>query len=142
MPEAPSSRKRHAALAVLAGLIVSSPAPARTETQAPAACALREPASPRPNGLGTVIGLQDPSVSRAGMAAREAQRGGAIDRRYRSDLRVAVRQDDGVVDNFDVPPGMTIHVGDRVRLQGSYRSATSACSYIPHMAIPEDAPAV
>ena len=80
-------------------------------------------------------------MARANIPNREAQRGGAIDPRYLNDLRAAVRQDNGIVDNFDLPPGMTAHVGDRVKLQGSYRSTASACSYIPHMAIPDDAPA-
>ena len=131
----------HARFVVLAGFIVSSAALAQTDLQAPAACALREPEAPRARGLGTVIGLQDPAMARANIAYREAQRGGAIDPRYLNDLRAVVRQDDGIVDNFDVPPGMTAHVGDRVKLQGSYRSAAAACSYIPHMAIPDDAPA-
>jgi len=132
---------RHSRFVVLVGLVVSSAALAQTEIQAPTACALREPEAPRPRGFGTVVGLQDPAVARANIPAREAQRGGAIDPRYLNDLRVTVRQDNGIVDNFDVPEGMTARVGDRVRLQGSYRSAASTCSYIPHMAIPNDAPA-
>jgi hypothetical protein len=132
---------QHRLFVVLIGLIVSSAALAQTETYAPPGCALREPEAPRPSGLGTVIGLQDPVVSRATISYRQAQRGGAIDPRYLNDLRAAVRRDDGIVDNFDVPPGMTVHVGDRVRLQGSYLSTTFPCSYIPHMAIPNDAPA-
>jgi hypothetical protein len=101
---------------------------------------LREPEAPRPSGLGTVIGLQDPAVARANIAAREAQRGGAIDPRYLDDLRAEVKQDNGIIDTFDVPSGMTVHAGDRVRLQGSYRSTAFTCSYIPHMAISNDMP--
>jgi hypothetical protein len=134
---------RHSLSAVLIGLIVSPAALAQTETQAPpaAVCALREPEGPRPRGLGTVIGLQDPAAARANIPAREAQRGGAIDPRYLNDLRAVVKQDNGIVDIFDVPSGMTVHAGDRVKLQGSYRSTAFTCSYIPHMAIPNDAPA-
>jgi len=132
---------RHAPFVVLIGLIVSSSALAQTETQTPPACALHEPAAPRPRGLGTIIGIQDAAVARAHISLREAQRGGAIDPRYLSDLRAVVRQDNGIVDIFDVPAGVTVHGGDRVRLQGSYRSTASTCSYIPHMAIPNDAPA-
>lgn len=80
-------------------------------------------------------------MARANIPAREAQRRGAIDPRYRNDLRVTVREDNGVVDSFDVPAGITAHVGDRVKLQGSYRSTAFTCSYVPHMAIPDDAPA-
>jgi hypothetical protein len=130
---------RHWLFVVLVGLIVSPAALAQT---APAACALREPDAPRPGGLGTILGIQDAAVARAHIAAREAQRGGAIDQRHLDDLRVVVQQDDGIVDTFNVPTGMTAHAGDRVRLQGSYRSAAAACSYIPHMAIPDDGPAV
>jgi hypothetical protein len=140
-PQFEEVRLRHSLFVVLIVLAVSSPALAQTEIQAPTACALREPRAPHPRGLGIIIGLQDPAVARANLPYREAQRGGPIDPRYLNDLRAAVRQDNGIVDNFDVPPGMTAHVGDRVKLQGSYRSAASACSYIPHMAIPDDAPA-
>jgi hypothetical protein len=130
---------RHSLSVVLISLIVSPAALAQTET--PPACALQEPDGPRPRGLGTILGIQDAAVARAHIAAREAQRGGAIDPRYLNDLRAVVKQDNGIIDTFDVPSGMTVHVGDRVRLQGSYRSTASVCSYIPHMAIPNDAPA-
>jgi hypothetical protein len=131
---------RHSLFAVLMGLLVSPAALAQPQTQAPA-CALREPDAPRPRGLGTVVGLQDPAATRASIRVREAQRGGAIDQRYVNDLRAVVKQDNGVIDTFDVPAGMTVHAGERVKLQGSYRSTESACSYIPHLAIPDDAPA-
>jgi hypothetical protein len=140
MPKGPSGQKRK--FFVLVGLAMSSAALAQTESQTPPLCALQEPNGPRSIGHGAILGIQDSAVSRAGIAAREAQRGGAIDPRYLNDLRVTVRQDDGIVDNFDVSAGMTVHVGDRVRLQGSYRSKASACSYIPHMVIPNDVPAV
>jgi hypothetical protein len=133
---------RHSLFVILIGLIISSVALAQTEPQVPAKCALQEPDGPRPGGLGTIIGIQDAALARANIPKREAQRGGAIDPRYLNDVRAAVRQDNGIVDNFDVPPGMTAHVGDHVRLLGSYRSTISACSYIPHMAIPNDGPAV
>lgn len=131
----------HSLFLVLMGLIVSPAAPAQTEPQAAPKCGLREPQAPRPVGSGTVLGFQDPAAARANIPGREAQRGGPIDPRYLNDLRVLVKQDDGILDKFDIPPGMTVHAGDRVRLQGSYRSAVSACAYIPHMAVPDDAPA-
>src|SRR5579864_6068636 len=133
---------RHSLFVVLVGLIISPAALAQTETQAPPACALQEPDAPRPGGLGTILGIQDAAVARAHIAAREAQRGGAIDQHHLDDLRVVVQQDDGIIDTFNVPTGMTVRAGDRVRLQGSYRSAAAPCSYIPHMAIPDDGPAV
>ena len=125
---------------LLIGLVVSPAALAQPETQAPATCALREPNGPRPGGLGTIIGIQDAALARAHIPLREAQRGGAIDPPYLNDLRAMVRQDDGIVDTFDVQAGMTVHVGDRVRLQGSYRSTASTCSYIQHMIVPNDVP--
>ena len=132
---------RHSFFVIMIGLVVSPAALAQTEPQTRPACALHEPGAPRPRGLGTIIGIQDAAVARAHIPLREAQRGGAIDPRYLDDLRAVVRQDNGIVDTFDVSAGMTVHVGDRVRLQGSYRSTASTCSYIPHMAIPNDAPA-
>jgi hypothetical protein len=130
---------RHSLFIVLAGLILS-PA-AQAQTGAPPPCALREPDGPRPQGLGTVVGIRDAAVAHAHDAVREAQRGGAIDPHYRSDVRAVVRQDDGIIDTFDVSDGMTVHAGERVRLQGSYRSTAAPCSYIPHLIIPNDVPA-
>lgn len=147
MPKGPHGQKRkavrvsHRRFVVLVGLLVSTPALAQTEIQGPTACSLREPEAPRSRGFGTVVGLQDPAMARANIAAREAQRGGAIDPRYLDDLRAVVKQDNGVIDIFDVPSGMTVRAGDRVRLQGSYRSSAFTCSYIPHMAFPNNAPA-
>ena len=126
---------RHSIALVLLGMM---PAVAQT----PHTCALLEPDAPHLSGHGTILGFEDPAASRAGIPGREAQRGGAIDPGYRNDVRVVVRQDDGFIDKFDVPAGVTVHVGDRVKLQGSYRSTTSACSYIPHLIFPDDGPAV
>ena len=125
-------------VSILAGLILSSAALAQSE--APASCALGEPAAPRPRGLGTVLSIQDAAVARADIPRREARRGGVIDPRYLNDQRVVVRQDNGTIDIYDVPADVTAHVGDRVKLQGSYRSTASTCSYIPILAIPNDAP--
>ena len=131
---------RHSISIVLVGVMLSPVALAQTETRAPSACALREPDSPRPRGLGTVVGIQDAAVARADILVREARRGGAIDPRYLDDPRAVVRQDNGMVDIFDVPAGMTVRAGDRVRLQGSYRSTAFSCSYIPILAVPNDTP--
>jgi hypothetical protein len=131
---------RHSFFVVLIGLAVPPAALAQTETQTPGACALREPDGPHFSGRGTIIGIQDAAVARAGIALREARRGGAIDPHYLNDLRVVVQQDGGIVDVFDVPTGMKVHVGDRVRLQGSYRSTAFTCSYIPHQIVPNGVP--
>ena len=129
---------RHSIALVLLGMMLSSAAVAQT----PHTCALLEPDAPHPSGHGTILGFEDPAASRAGIPGREAQRGGAIDPGYRNDVRVVVRQDDGFIDKFDVPAGVTVHVGDRVKLQSSYRSTASACSYIPHLIVPDNGPAV
>lgn len=131
---------RHSIAVVLLGMMLSPAAVA--QTQAPPACALHEPDAPHASGHGTILGFEDPAAARAGISGREAQRGGAIDPHYRNDLRAVVRQDDGFIDKFDVPAGVAVHVGDRVRLQSSYRSAVSDCSYVPHLIFPEDVPAV
>ncbi len=125
---------RHSIAVVLLGMMFSPAAVA--QTQAPPACALHEPDAPHASGHGTILGFEDPAAARAGISGREAQRGGAIDPHYRNDLRAVVRQDDGFIDKFDVPAGVAVHVGDRVRLQSSYRSTASACSYIPHLIFP------
>ena len=132
---------RHSRIVILIGLAVSPAALAQVQPTAPA-CALREPPAPRDQGHGTIVGIEDAARARAGIAQREAQRGGAIDPHYLDDLRVMVREDSGLIDTFDVPADTTVHVGGRVRLQGSYRSDAAACAYVPHMAIPDDMPGV
>jgi hypothetical protein len=77
------------------------------------------------------MAFQTPASARADIPRRKAQLGGAIDPRYLDDLRAAVRQDDGWVQAFDVPQGLTVKAGERVMLHGSYRSTASPCSYIP-----------
>lgn len=129
---------RRSLLVVLIGLIVSPAALAQTETRAPAACALQQPAAPRTMGLGTIIGLQTPAFARADIPRRKARLGGAIDPRYLDDLRAVVRQDDGRVQAFDVPQGMTVKVGERVTLHDSYRSTAFPCSYIPILVTAND----
>jgi hypothetical protein len=131
---------RHSFFVVMIGLAVSSGAQAQSETRAQAACALQEPDAPRPRGLGTIIRIQDAAVARVDIPMREARRGGAIDPRFLNDRRAVVQRGDGNVDTFDVSPEMTANVGDRVSLQGSYRSMTSTCSYIPQMVVPIDVP--
>ena len=133
---------RHSRIVILIGLAVSPAALAQTQPAAEPACALREPQAPHDRGHGTIVGIEDAARARAGIAQREAQRGGAIDPHYLDDLRVMVRQDNGRMDTFDVPADTTVHVGGRVRLQGSYRSDAAACAYVPHMAIPDDMPGV
>jgi hypothetical protein len=110
---------------------LSRHSPAQTPMSGAPACALHQPASPLPMGLGTIIALQDPVLSLADIPRREARLGGSIDPDYVHDLRAVVRQDDGRIQAFDVPRGMTVQVGDRITLQDSYRSTALPCSYIP-----------
>lgn len=114
---------------------------AQAPVSAPTACALRQPTAPLPMGVGTIIGIQDPAVARADIPMREARLGGAINPRYLNDLRAVVRQDDGRVQAFDVPQGITVHVGDRVTLQNSYRDTSLSCSYIPILITADSGPA-
>jgi hypothetical protein len=127
---------RHVLFVALMGLIVSPAAQADEMST----CALHERDAPRPRGYGTVLAIQDPAMARANIVFRQLQRGGSIDQRYLDDVRAVVRQDNGIIDRFDVLKGMTVRVGDRVKLQGSYRSTAFACSYIPQMVVPNDAP--
>jgi hypothetical protein len=104
------------------------------------ACALRQPTGPFPMGLGTIIGFETQAQSLADIPRREARLGGAIDPAYVNDLRAMVRQDDGRVQGFDVPQGMTAQVGDRVTLQDSYRNQSLPCSYIPILIVADSGP--
>jgi hypothetical protein len=82
-------------------------------------------------GHGTVIGFQSADDARADIPHREARLRGRIDPRYLGDVRARVRQDNGRVQVFDVPQGITVELGERVTLHGSYRSPNYPCSYIP-----------
>lgn len=111
------------------------------DSQTPAqACGLRQPAGPYPMGLGTIIGFETPAQSLADIPRREARLGGTIDPAYVHDLRAMVRQDDGRVQGFDVLPGMTVNMGDRVTLQDSYRNQSRPCSYIPILITADSGP--
>ena len=129
---------RHSLFVVLIGVIVWSAATAQVETQAPGAraCALRQPTMPRQMGFGIVIRFQTPDAARADIPNREARLGGSIDPRYLNDQRAVVRQDNGKVQIFDVPQGLMVRVGERVRVIGSYRSKDFPCSYIPILITP------
>ena len=122
---------RHSSFIVLIGLVVSSAALAQVKTPASSACTMRQPDKSRPRGLGTVVGIESAARARAEIPLREARQRGTIDPRYLDDQRAVVRQDNGKVDVFDVPLGIAIHVGDRVTIQGSYRSKDYPCSYVP-----------
>jgi hypothetical protein len=87
-------------------------------------------------GFGTVIRFQTPDAARADIPNREARIGCAIDPRYLNDQRAVVRQDNGKVQIFDVPEGLTVRVGERVRMIGSYSSKAFPCSYVPILITP------
>jgi hypothetical protein len=131
---------RHLIPVMLLGLTLSPAVLAQSE--APPACGLLEPDKPHASGHGTILGFEDPVAARAGIPGREAQRGGPIDPGYLDDSRVVVRQDNGFIDKFDVPSGVSVHVGQRVKLQSSYRSTATPCSYVPHLIFPDDGPSV
>ena len=121
---------RRVLFALVIGVMVS---PAAFADDAPPPCTLKQPATPRLLGQGTVIGIQSPALAQADIARREARLHGAIDPRYRDDPRVIVRQQDGRIQVFDLPHGVTVKTGDHVMLHGSYRSPAAACAYIPIM---------
>jgi hypothetical protein len=124
-------RMRHVFLGLVIGVMGSPVLADDVAPPASAACHLKQPEKSRLMGLGTVIGVQSPAVARADIPRREARLGGAIDPRYLDDPRVVVRQDDGRVQAFDVPQGLTVKVGSRVMLHGSYRSTVAPCAYVP-----------
>jgi hypothetical protein len=108
---------------------------------APIACTLHQPAAPSPMGHGTAIGFQDPAAARAEIPLRQAQQGGAIDPQYIDDQRVLVRQSGGRMRPFDLAAGVSVHLGDHVALQNSYRSKALTCAYVPVMITADLGPA-
>ena len=86
--------------------------------------------------------VSDPRGSaRPDPAARGPVRRRGVDPRYLDDVRAVVRQDDGRIQDFDVPQGLTMKVGDRVAsCMISYRSNNAPCSYIPILITEDDVP--
>jgi hypothetical protein len=115
-----------------------APAPAAPETQA---CALQASPAPIALGGGTVESFIDHDTAQALIGRTQAQAGGRIDPDYVDNLRVAVRMDDGSRATVIVPKAMAVRIGDRVAVQGSYRSAQLPCNYIPNLVTTDLGPA-
>lgn len=112
-------------------------APARVPTPAPATqsnvCLLVGSPSPTGFAQGTVMSFEDRATSLARIQRTEAQSGGKIDPDYIDNQRVAVRMMGGRYQVFLVPKTMTVHLGDRVTVQGGYRNINLPCNYIPNL---------
>jgi hypothetical protein len=80
-------------------------------------------------------------TARAEIPLRQAQQGGAIDPQYIDDQRVLVRQSGGRMRPFDLAAGVSVHLGDHVALQNSYRSKALTCAYVPVMITADLGPA-
>jgi hypothetical protein len=56
-----------------------------------------------------------------------------MDPTYVGRTAVVVHLDSGRDQVGRMPPGLDVHVGDRVSLQGVYRNAALPCHYIPNL---------
>src|SRR6185312_10335923 len=97
------------------------------------ACALRAAPAPVALGNGTVQSLVERTEAEAMIVRTQAMAGGKIDPDYANNQRLAVTLDDGQRFTVLAPPGMVVHVGDRVAVQSSYRNAQLPCNYVPNL---------
>ena len=98
-----------------------------------AGCALQVPPAPAALGPGTVTTLMTPAMVKSNIEGGQAQLHGLMDPAYVDRTAVVVHLDSGRDQVGRAPPGLDVHVGDRVTLQGVYRNAALPCHYVPNM---------
>ena len=98
-----------------------------------AACAMQVPLTPVTLGPGTVTTLMTPEMSRDNIMRTEVSSHGAIDPAYADRSAVVVHLDSGRDQVGRMPPGLAVHVGDRVTLQAWYRNTALPCNYVPNL---------
>jgi predicted aspartyl protease len=98
-----------------------------------AGCALQVPPAPAELGPGTVTTLMTAAMVKANIEGGQAQLHGLMDPAYADRTAVVVHLDSGRDQVGRAPPGLDVHVGDRVTLQGVYRNAALPCHYIPNL---------
>ncbi len=96
-------------------------------------CALQAPTSPTMLGPGTVTTLMTPAMIKSNIEGGQAQLHGLMDPAYVDRTAVLVHLDSGRDQVGRAPPGLDVHVGDRVILQGVYRNEALPCHYVPNL---------
>jgi hypothetical protein len=84
-------------------------------------------------GSGTVTTILTPAMIKANIEGGQAQAHGLMDPAYVDRSAVLVHLDTGQDQVGRPPPGLALHVGDRVMLQGWYRNAALPCHYVPNL---------
>jgi hypothetical protein len=107
-----------------------APQPAQPGTPA---CPMQAPLAPPALGAGTVTRLLTPAMIQANIQSAQAQVQGLIDPAYADRSAVVVHLDSGRDQVGRALPGVEVHVGDRVTLQGLYRNTALPCNYIPNL---------
>jgi hypothetical protein len=74
-----------------------------------------------------------PAMIKSNIEGGQAQLHGLMDPAYVDRTAVVVHLDSGRDQVGRAPPGLEVHVGDRVTLQGVYRNAALPCHYIPNL---------
>src|SRR6185312_15633958 len=97
------------------------------------ACAMQAPLVAPVLGPGTVVRAMTPEMIKTNIESAEAQVHGLIDPAYADRSAVIVHLDSGRDQVGRLPPGLAVHVGDRVTLQGLYRNTALPCHYIPNL---------
>jgi hypothetical protein len=106
-----------------------------------AACAMQAPLVAPVLGPGTVVRAMTPEMIKTNIESAEAQVHGLIDPAYADRSAVIVHLDSGRDQAGRLPPGLAVHVGDRVTLQGLYRNTALPCHYVPNAIIADLGPA-
>jgi hypothetical protein len=125
---APPARPPPVAAQTPAPNLAASPA-----AQEGATCNMLVPSVPGALGLGTVMVILTPDMSRANIDGAQASAHGSIDPAYTNRVAVGVRLDSGLSQVGRLPPGLVAHVGDRVSMQTWYKNTALPCNYVPNL---------
>ncbi|HZZ30850.1 MAG TPA: hypothetical protein VFE10_02565 [Phenylobacterium sp.] len=97
----------------------------------PLSCNINPQSLMAPFSEGVIKGIEDPQVSLRRIRGIELRTGGAIDPSYVATLRVIVQSPAGLRLTPALPPGLVVHVGDRVTVMSGERNAGLPCNYVP-----------
>jgi predicted aspartyl protease len=106
-----------------------------------AVCTMQAPLVAPTLGSGTVTRALTPEMIKANIDSAQSQVHGLIDPAYADRSAVIVHLDNGRDQVGRLPPGLAVHVGDRVTLQGLYRNTALPCHYVPNAIIADLGPA-
>jgi hypothetical protein len=131
-----------ATAAALPLALPGQPDQAAQRPRAVESCAITFATEARPMGTGVVTGFENPDTARQRMLNNEKANGGPISPAFAGTPRAIVQMDgDGGSQIAVVPPGMEVHVGDRIAFNAIHRDAAAPCAFVPPLVTADNGPA-